>query len=222
MGKGPKVKILSWQDIYDSAYQAAIKVKESDYHPNAIVGITRGGWVHARIQCDFLGIKDMYAIKVEHWGITAIPDGTARLTVPLSSKYIEEKNLLVVDDVTDTGKSLTLAVDHLKSLRSASDIQTATLLHIKGSDFIPNYYGDEVEWAWFTWPWNYYEDMTNLVLNLFEGESTDRFSSSSQIGELLNLYNEISLSEEQLSLIKDHMIWLDKLKKATTKEWQKA
>ena len=219
--KGPLCYVLDFDDIYDYAYQTAKKVKKSGWKPDAVIGIARGGWVHARIQCDLHGVKNLFSVKVDHWGVTATKDGKAKLTSPLTAD-VTGKKVLVIDDITDTGKSLTLAVDHLKSLRSASDIQTATLLHIKGSDFIPNYYGDEVEWAWFTWPWNYYEDMTNLVLNLFEGESTDRFSSSSQIGELLNLYNEISLSEEQLSLIKDHMIWLDKLKKATTKEWQKA
>ena len=129
--------------------------------------------------------------------------------------------LRLVDDVTDTGKSLNIAVKHLKSLQAASDIRTATLLHIKGSEFVPNFYGENVEWAWFTWPWNYYEDMTNLVLNLFKGESTDQFHATKQIQQLLKDYNEIDLTVEQLELIHDHMIWLGKLKKSSSDDWIK-
>ncbi|MHA1713742.1 MAG: phosphoribosyltransferase [Candidatus Ranarchaeia archaeon] len=221
MVKGPKVKILSWQDVYDYAFKTSQNIKTSDYRPNAIVGITRGGWVHARTQCDFLGIKDLYAVKVEHWGITARPDGSARLTVPITPDYIKGKNILVVDDVTDTGKSLTLAVDHLRSFKAAADIKTATLLHIKGSEFVPDFHSGEVEWAWFTFPWNYYEDMTNLVMNLFEGENMTIFDSSEKISTLLKQYNGISRTKEQLSTVKKHMIWLGKLKN-TAKTWERA
>jgi hypoxanthine phosphoribosyltransferase len=42
-----------------------------------VVAIARGGLVPARILCDYLHIKDLTTIKVEHWGITATPDKKA-------------------------------------------------------------------------------------------------------------------------------------------------
>jgi hypoxanthine phosphoribosyltransferase len=43
-------------------------------------------------------------------------------------------------------------------------VKTATLRHIKGGRFTPDYYGDEISWRWVIFPWNYYEDMCNIVL----------------------------------------------------------
>ena len=47
--KGPLCYVLDFDDIYNYAYQTASKMKESGWRPDAIVGIARGGWVHARI-----------------------------------------------------------------------------------------------------------------------------------------------------------------------------
>ncbi len=220
MSKGPKVEILSWNDIYNDALQTALKIKSTDYRPDAIIGVTRGGWIHARLQCDLLGVKDLYAVKVEHWGVTAQPDGMAKLTVPIDSQYVKNKNILVIDDVTDTGKSLMLVVNHLKELNTAKSVKTGTLLHINGSEFLPDFYGTEVEWAWFSWPWNIYEDLANLIIAIFKGESTAHISSSDEIIELLGQYNEITLTKHQLSPIKEHMIWLKKIKSTTTDAWE--
>ena len=66
-------RLVNWEDIQTWSEKVAEKVRVSGYLPDIIVGITRGGWVPARILCDVMGIKNLYSLKTEHWGVTAAP-----------------------------------------------------------------------------------------------------------------------------------------------------
>lgn len=154
-------EVMDWNLFYDLARQVAKKVNNSGYKPDMIVGLARGGWVLARVLCDLIGIKDLVSLKVEHWGVTATPDGKAKLKYPLNVD-LTEKNVLVVDDITDTGESMHVTVEYLKSLKP-SEIKTAALRHITSSKFMPDYVGEEISWRWVIFPWNFTEDLCNIV-----------------------------------------------------------
>ncbi len=154
-------EVMDWNLFYDLARQVAKKVNNSGYKPDMIVGLARGGWVLARVLCDLIGVKDLVSLKVEHWGVTATPDGKAKLKYPLNVD-LTGKNVLVVDDITDTGESMLVTVEYLKSLKP-SEIKTAALRHITSSKFMPDYIGDEISWRWVIFPWNFTEDMCNIV-----------------------------------------------------------
>ncbi|MHA2302897.1 MAG: phosphoribosyltransferase [Candidatus Thorarchaeota archaeon] len=216
--KGPLCYILDWDDIYTYAYQTSLKIKESSWRPDAVVGIARGGWVHARIQCDLLGIKDLFSVKVDHWGVTATKDGQAKLSVPLVGN-VEGKRVLVVDDITDTGQSLTTAVEHIKETGNPADVKTAALMHIDGSKFIPDYYGVEITWAWEIWPWNFYEDVSSLISKIFEGQEVKEMTTA-ELKKHLREYNNVVLSDDQLSKIKAHLGFLGKIVYPLDKIWK--
>ncbi|MHA1963733.1 MAG: phosphoribosyltransferase [Candidatus Thorarchaeota archaeon] len=215
--KGPLCYVLDFDDIYNYAYQTAIKVKKSGWRPDAIVGIARGGWVHARIACDLLGVKDLFSVKVDHWGVTATKDGKAKLTCPLTGD-VKGKRVLVVDDITDTGESLTTAVEHVKE-SDPLEVKSATLMHIAGSKFVPDYYGVEMAWAWEIWPWNFYEDMTALITKIFEGEKVNELSTL-ELKKHLREYNNIVVSDDQLSKIKAHLGFLEVIEYPLDKAWK--
>ncbi|KXH73847.1 MAG: hypothetical protein AM326_10345 [Candidatus Thorarchaeota archaeon SMTZ-45] len=215
--KGSLCYVLDFDDIYNYAYQTAARIKESGWKPDAIVGIARGGWVHARIQCDLLGVKDLFSVKIDHWGVTATKDGRAKLTCPLTGDVVG-KSVLVVDDITDTGESLTMAVNHVKEC-GPSDVRSATLMHIAGSKFVPDYFGVEVAWAWEIWPWNFYEDMTALITKIFEGEKVKELSTQ-ELKKHLREYNNVVVSDDQLSKIKAHMGFLGVIEYPLDKAWR--
>ncbi len=154
-------EVMDWNLFYKLARNVAKKVNVSGYKPELIIGLARGGWVLARVLCDLIGVKDLVSLKVEHWGITATPDGKAKLKYPLKVD-LRGKNVLVVDDITDTGESMHVAVQYIQSLRP-SEIRTAALRHIKSSKFMPDYFGEEITWRWVIFPWNFTEDMCNIV-----------------------------------------------------------
>jgi hypoxanthine phosphoribosyltransferase len=154
-------EVMDWNLFYKLARQVAKKINGSGYKPDLIVGLARGGWVLARILCDLIGVKDLVSLKVEHWGITATPDGKAKLKYPLKVD-LNGKTVLIVDDITDTGESMRVAVEYIKSLKAA-EIRTAALRHITSSKFMPDYFGEEISWRWVIFPWNFTEDMCNIV-----------------------------------------------------------
>jgi hypothetical protein len=152
---------MSWDLFFQLAKDVAKKIKGSRYQPDIIVGLARGGWALARVLCDFLGVKDLVSLKVEHWGVTATPDGKAKLKYPFDID-LHGKKVLVVDDITDTGESMRISVDYVKTLNPL-EVRTAALRHITVSKFTPDYFAEEIPWRWVIFPWNATEDLCNLV-----------------------------------------------------------
>jgi len=156
---------LSWGDIYSLSKKMALNVKASGFRPDVVVAISRGGVVPARILCDVLGITDLLSVKVDHWFQTGDHTEKAVIKYPLNVD-LTGKTVLVVDDIADTGSSLEVTVKHVKDL-GAPTVKTATMQTLSTTSLNPDYTGEYVrEWAWFIYPWNYYEDLGNLMIRL--------------------------------------------------------
>jgi len=194
-------QVMDWNVFYKLARQVANKIKSSGYKPDIIVGLARGGWVLARVICDFVGVKDLVSLKVEHWGVTATPDGTAKLKYPLNVD-LSEKKVLVVDDITDTGESMRVTVDYLKTLKP-SEIRTAALQHITSAKFKPDFVGEEIAWRWVIFPWNFTEDMCNIVTKVCAHlkMSPDGNVDVAQIRNELKQFYTIDTTEETVAEI---------------------
>ena len=165
----PRCRRATWSDVDAWAERVAERVRERSAVPATIVGLTRGGWVPARLLADRLGVQRLVSLRAQHWGVTATPSGAAELTEGLSGP-VAGHTVLVVDDITDTGESLTLAVAHVRAA-GPSRVESATFLHITHSKFEPTYYAEEIPrdaWVWVVFPWNYWEDLTALALRAVE------------------------------------------------------
>ena len=160
-----KCKIVSFQEVHEMVRHVAENVKASGYDPTTVIGLARGGWIPARLICDFLGITDLLSLKVEHWLQTGKTKDEATIRYPMNID-LSEKKLLIVDDITDTGKSLITATEYLKKLNPA-EMRTVTMQYLPKSKFKPNYFSEEVkEWVWFIYPWNWIEDTSTLISRL--------------------------------------------------------
>lgn len=199
--------VTTWQQMYNLAKKTANKIKKSDFHPDIIIGLSRGGLVPARMFCDFLHIKNCFAIKVDHWGLTATKDGKAKLTHKLNMD-LTGKNVLVADDITDTGQSMKLAIKHIEEL-NPSEIKTTTLIRLNSSKYVPDFYGCEKDWAWIVFPWNHREDMVNFIGKILgkEGKAIDK------IKEDLKTNFNIDLNILEIEEVLDHIRYLDSVKK---------
>jgi hypoxanthine phosphoribosyltransferase len=140
---------LSWDDIQRLVEVVASRIKESDFQPDIVVAISRGGFAPARIICDQLNIRRLACVQVEAYdGMVKRPEPVVVLPV---NADLTGKKALLVDDVSDSGASIIKARDHLKEKR-ASDVRIATI-HIKPwSRFIPDYYAERVD-EWVVYPW---------------------------------------------------------------------
>jgi hypoxanthine phosphoribosyltransferase len=196
-GDSFECEVMDWNLFYVLSKQVAKKVNSSGYKPDIIIGLARGGWVLARVLCDLVNVKDLVSLKVEHWGVTATPDGKARLKYPFNID-LTGKRVLVVDDITDTGESICIAVDYIQSLKP-SEIKIATLRHITGSKFVPDYFAEEIGWRWVVFPWNFTEDMCNIVPKVLKpmGYNVD----IAQIKRKLKQLYKIDIAEETIEEI---------------------
>ena len=106
-------ELVTWQESYEMARALAMMVKEDCFGADIVIAIGRGGYVPARVVCDFL-LQDMLtSFKMEHWGSAAKEKPEVRVRFPLAVE-IRDQKVLVVDDVTDTGGTLQHAIEYLR------------------------------------------------------------------------------------------------------------
>lgn len=185
--------LMGLREAHSLAKTLAKKIKGSGYLPDIIIAIGRGGYVPARFVCDFLLFDNLTTIKIEHYKWAADIQETAKLKFPLSVD-IHGKKILVVDDVTDTGKTLSIAVEYLKSLKPA-EIKTAVLQHKTCSDFVPDYYAKKIiKWRWIVYPWAAYEDLAGFTENIIG----DRTLTAKQISNELDARYSITIKQSDL------------------------
>lgn len=184
-------EMMNWTLFAELSKEVADRIIESNYAPDFMVGLARGGWVLSRVLCDYLGVKDLISLKVEHWGVTATPDGKARIKYPFKVD-LTGRTVLVVDDITDTGESMKVATEYINSL-NPQEVKTAALRHIEGSKFTPDFYGDIISWRWVVFPWNYIEDMCNIISKVMSKGVTLK-----EMKEKLDNEYSISISEDEI------------------------
>ncbi len=150
----------SWDQIYDMLIELARRVKDSGFRPDLIIGVSRGGWAPARIMSDLLENANTASIRIEFY---LAPGVTARKPVISQAVMVPVKgvNVLVVDDVSDTGESLKVAVEHLDA-GGAKAIKTATLFYKPQSIFKPDFFIVQTE-QWIIFPWERVENTRRLL-----------------------------------------------------------
>jgi len=140
--------------------ELAKRVKDSGFKPDLIVGVCRGGWTPARLMSDLLENANTASIRIEFY---LAPGVTARKPVISQAIMVPVKgvNVLVVDDVADTGESLKVAVEHL-DVCGAKATKTATLYYKPQSIFKPDFYIIQTE-QWVIFPWERLESTRRLL-----------------------------------------------------------
>ncbi len=155
-----KFIIPTWNEIYELLLDLADRVRQDDFKPDAIVGVSRGGWLPARIMSDLLENPELANVKAEFYRGVAETKGEPVITQPVSMP-VKGKKLLVVDDVTDSGKSLRLVQTHLKG-KGATEVKLAVIYYKPWSAVTPDYYERETR-AWIVFPWDRKETVRYIV-----------------------------------------------------------
>ncbi len=157
-----KVVYIPWEKALRMCYALAAEVLRSGESFDAIVTVSRGGLIPARIVSDVLGLDELYTVRSKFWGI-----GGKLYDEPLLKSYEElplrGKRVLVVDEVVDTGATLSKVLRLVKGL-GASAVKTAVLHYKLTSSVKPDYYVEEVrEWVWIFYPWSFSETLYSLA-----------------------------------------------------------
>ncbi len=150
---GAEYRVLDWGDIDSLVDRLAGAV--SRYEPSLVIGIQRGGAAVAHLITDRLGIRRLYAVGCESYsGVRSRKEPTVYQHLGVDS--LKGHNVLVVDDVVDTGRSLRYVLGREVQPKKPVSVRTATL-HLKAeASFVPDFYTDVCN-AWIVYPWERYE-----------------------------------------------------------------
>jgi len=171
MVKDLRCEFISWQQVYGMCRRLAISIRESGFQPDLVVAIARGGYVPARVLCDFLEIGSLTGFRIEHYKAGADRQPETRIISGIGLD-ITGMRVLLVDDVSDTGDTLAKAVPFLLA-QGASEVKSALLLHKKGSSVVPDYYAEKIiQWHWIIYPWAVIEDVGAFLGRLDKPPST--------------------------------------------------
>ena len=155
-------QLITWDEAYQLSRRLARQIKSSGFRPDLVVAIGRGGYVPARIVCDFLLHNLLTSIKVEHWDIAACKRPEAKVRFPLAVD-VRGQSILIIDDITDTGDTLRATLDYLKEL-GGEEMKTGVLQHKVTSTVEPDFYADLIkEWRWIIYPWAAHEDLVGFA-----------------------------------------------------------
>ncbi|MEB3760830.1 MAG: phosphoribosyltransferase [Desulfurococcales archaeon] len=185
------VKIVSWDEIVEWTRGLSQKIKDSGWTPDVVVAVARGGYVPARLLCDFLDITDLLSVQSQHWTEAARAAEKAILKYPYKVD-MEGKNVLVVDDIVDTGETLLLARDYIRREWRPVEVKVAALQWISQvAKFEPDYYYLEVrDWTWFQYPWTRLEDLQQFIARILREDERFKDRDEVSLAELVDVFVE--------------------------------
>jgi len=219
-----KCTITNWEYIYGLCRTVSDQVKDSEFEPDVVVALARGGWFAGRCLCDFLGLDDLTSLKMEHYVGTAQKTGEPEVRYPMPEGSVEGKDVLIIDDIADTGGSIEHAQEYVED-RDPDSVRTATLQLLQTSEFEPDYVGERLdEWAWIVYPWNFIEDMVDVVSGVMEADGDGPYTAAG-IRKLLADYHDVERIQmeiaqpDRLGEVLDEMVRRDVLVETGDGEW---
>lgn len=140
---------LTWEDIEQLVSKICDDIKKR-YTPNHIISIGRGGMIVSRLISDKLNIKDISLINVKLY--KNVGEKNDKIEIKNYSEFIEKKNVLLVDDISDSGETIEKVIDYLKDRRT-NVLRTAVLLIRDSLVRSPSFIGKIIKKEWVIFPW---------------------------------------------------------------------
>ncbi|MCX4187512.1 phosphoribosyltransferase [Methylophaga sp. OBS4] len=158
-------ELISWARIVDLVTKLAVQIRHQGFQPDIIIAIGRGGYVPARLLADYLDVMDLTDIKIVHYhAADKLPLTTVKFGL---SADVSNRKVLVIDDVSDSGDTFTVAIEHILQRSTPTCICTAVLHHKTTSRFVPDFYAAKLaKWRWLIYPWARVEDISSFVAKL--------------------------------------------------------
>ena len=135
-------------------------IKKNCFKFDIIVGVSRGGWIPARILSDLLDNSNLANVKVEFYLGIGETRKEPIITQSVSMK-VTDKKVLIVDEISDTGKSLKLVKEHIIKM-GAAEVKSATIYYKPQCFCIPDYYVKTTN-RWIIFPWEIKETVKKII-----------------------------------------------------------
>jgi len=158
--------IIDWKEYNLIVEKLALQIHNSGYKPDLLIGIARGGLPIIDVCSRIFKLKCAY-LAVESYSGKEIEDqqGTLVFSREMSSTVQNMKgNILLCDDLSDTGVTLNKSIDWLKKYPplkgKIKNIKTAVLWKKKDSTFEPDFCAQRLDDnPWIVQPFERYEEV---------------------------------------------------------------
>ncbi len=178
---------FSPEKAFDLIYELGEKIQKSKFKPNCLVGISRGGLWVVRILSDFFCIKDIHIIRTIYYRDIKTTEKSPQLIQDVDKKFLEGKNILIVDDVSDTGGTLVF-VKNLMKKKGIKNFKIATLHYKPWSKFKPDFYLEECD-KWIIYPWEVGETVRSIMKkNMTQKEKLEELKKTDIPEELIRRF----------------------------------
>ncbi|MFF2390742.1 phosphoribosyltransferase [Agromyces sp. NPDC058064] len=148
---GIRREILDWDQFGEAARSLAGEVLLSGFRPDVVIAIARGGLLLAGAISYALGTKQCGSINVEFYTDIekVLPEPVVHPPM-LDAPALAGKRVLLVDDVSDSGRTLAKVLDLLTEV--GAEVRTATLYTKSRTILVPDFsYRDTDDWIVFPW-----------------------------------------------------------------------
>ena len=151
-----------WEQIDRWTNRIALDILKTDWRPDYIVGLTRGGLIPAVLLSHLLSVP-MYTLKVQ------LRDGDrdTETNAWMPEDVTDGKNILIVDDINDTGDTLAWIRDDWEKSVFKGDIAYHWHKRIRVAVLVNNLASNEqIDWCamdinkaedpnWIVFPWEH-------------------------------------------------------------------
>ncbi|MFD1714084.1 phosphoribosyltransferase [Amnibacterium flavum] len=148
----PPKEVLGWLEFGEAARSLAHSVAESGFAPEIVIAIARGGLIVGGAVAYALGVKSCGSINVElYTGIDETLPEPLVLPPFLDGAALDGKRVLLVDDVSQSGQTLALAVDIITGM--GAEVRSVTLYTKPQTTFVPDFAWKDTD-RWIVFPWS--------------------------------------------------------------------
>lgn len=145
-------EILGWDEFGGAARDLAQQVLRAGFETDVVVAIARGGLLLAGAVAYALGVKSCGAMNVEFYtGVGSTLDEPVMLAPHLDRDSLAGKRVLIVDDVSDSGRTLAMVVGLLSG--TGADVRSVCLYSKPGTVLEPDFVWRRTS-GWIDFPWS--------------------------------------------------------------------
>ncbi len=145
-------EVLDWAAYGAAARELAQIVADDGYRPDIILAIARGGLFVAGSLGYALSVKNLYVMNVEYYtGVDERLDVPIALPPYLDTVDLKDANVLIADDVADTGATLAYVHDFCQG--EVADVRSAVLYEKSASIIKCEYIWKRTD-QWINFPWS--------------------------------------------------------------------
>lgn len=128
---------VSANQLLDDSFRLARKIYEDGFHPDFLLGLWRGGTPPGIAIHEFFRMKnlDPYHTSIKTQSYTGIEEQSENIEIKGLGHVIDrcdaDENMLIVDDVFDTGRTVDALIKEIKKLarRNTPNIRVAVIYY---------------------------------------------------------------------------------------------